>query len=538
MSLDQLNLFFGPQLPPYLDTLGIAFVASAKYTKDNAVAGISAERYVKENYDHIHSFDVIARTDKVDANVFGTTVTGLALSMFINRISVGGSAWVNTTSYGPINPTIDLNASNASTWFLNTLNSKISIVGIYIADNNSWFPIITPGICWRLHNPQPSEPADSWIRKSWNYLQTTYTTAVTGDLSDAVIALCYTIPEQSYLPVSQLPTTSFPGSSAKYRQVIEKAFVVTPNSIKVNFPVTAVSGIQINGSSTFAGFYDGNRSDTYIVKFDDTGAITLNSNLAATDNVVVTYYTNSDFYIYTGYRNATGMWFPLDLNPEYGHFTGDWEYSSIRPSLDCLSEQITIYLQPTALCFPSVSYNEGAQQASIGLYFDSAFNYGETHFVRHIIRPGVESINPRQGDSPINTYGHAILGRNYFDEGRQYKDDTYSNKIPSMMPLGKFILSAPLSRQAAVIADIRQRGGGVPLDYNLQAINTQNEGVDTLRGYFDLGVWAGKGVQKYGVVEFAIDTSVLLNFTEAEIDAIIQSQVPPGIDYVINYTSV
>lgn len=538
---DQLNLFFGPQIPQNLDCLGIAFISGATYNKDNSVAGISAERYVKENYDHVELFDVISRSSLIDANVFGSSVTGLNVSMNIPQIVFNGTVFASSYTANS-STTPDLNSSNSSTWLLRTLNSTIKVLGVHVADNGSWYPIIQPGVCWRLHTGQSNEPQDSWIRASWSNIHSSIgDSTITSDVSGQVFALCYSIPENQYAAVSSVSAytlTKFPYNSYNYRTVIETALVANPSTLKVNFSICSVSSIYVNGISVYSGFFDGSLPDTYLASIEDDGSITLNSNLSSTDVVVVTYNTLSDFYVYTGYRSNENVWYPLDLNPEYGHFTGDWEYGVIRQSLDCLNEQVTIYLQPSSLVYPYVRLSADESFADIKLYFDSAFNYGETHFVRHIIRPGREQINPRQGDSPVNTYGHAIFGRNYYDEGQLYNDDTYSDKIPSMMPIGKFILSAPLARQASMVVDVRQRGGGVPLDYQFQAVDTQNEGVDTLRGYYDLGIWSGKGIQKYGIVEFRIDPSVLNNFTQQEINSVIESQLPPGTDYVVNYTTV
>ena len=116
-----------------------------------------------------------------------------------------------------------------------------------------------------------------------------------------------------------------------------------------------------------------------------------------------------------------------------------------------------------------------------------------------------------------------------------------------MLPLGKFVLAAPASINSTSIADIRNRGGGVPEDYSYTAIDTNTDGIDTLKGFWDQGIWEGEVVKEGGVVEVKIDPSLLKDseddpdpttFTYSQIYEIVKSQMPPGIEFEIIFDTV
>jgi hypothetical protein len=127
---------------------------------------------------------------------------------------------------------------------------------------------------------------------------------------------------------------------------------------------------------------------------------------------------------------------------------------------------------------------------------------------------------------------------NHYDEGVYFPDDVFDPNRPSSMPLGRIVLAAPVASNSVSIADIRQRGGGVPEEFPMSAVNAEEDGLDRLRMHWDMGIWEGKAIKEGGVIEIRIDPSVLDTFTTAEIERRVQSEIPPGVDYEIKYVAI
>jgi hypothetical protein len=246
--------------------------------------------------------------------------------------------------------------------------------------------------------------------------------------------------------------------------------------------------------------------------------------------------------VYSGYRDYNDIWYTLDVNPEWGHWTADPRVNELRPSADTLLEQVTMYLLPTAYMIVKATKAEEGDDPSYGgtvdIRFVSAFNYGETHFVRHKVG-GVadEALIERVSNGSVNTWGYANFGVNRYDEAVQTADDVFDSKQPYIMPLGRLALTAPASINSISVADVRQRGGGLPEDFPMVAVTAQEDGLDRLRGFFDLGNWDGKVVKEGGSIEVQIDSSALDTFDPTEVYEIVRAAVPPGIAFQIVYKS-
>ena len=115
-----------------------------------------------------------------------------------------------------------------------------------------------------------------------------------------------------------------------------------------------------------------------------------------------------------------------------------------------------------------------------------------------------------------------------------------------MMPLGNVLLSAPAGLGSVIVADIRQRGGGIPPNFPLASIATE-QGVQLISSFYDLGLWLGTPVTQGGVAQININRAVLTTdpnninpalFTATEINQIVQSQITPGIDFNIVYVDM
>jgi hypothetical protein len=262
--------------------------------------------------------------------------------------------------------------------------------------------------------------------------------------------------------------------------------------------------------------------------------IEIKESLAPSDQVELEFKSLTDFYTYSGYREGlNGTWYTFDVNPEYGHYIADPQTETLVLSSDCLLQQITLYAIPSA--YIKITYGIEGDNTRITLNFISAFSWNETHFVRHILGQNEEDIQVRQQDGPTNTWGHAVLNRNFYGEATSFPDDIFSLQIPSMMPLGKIVMAAPASINSVQVADCRERGGGVPIDYPLQAFNTNASGLDYLRGFLDLGNWSGAVVNEGGVVEIHLNSEVLNTQTADQIQELVDSHMLPGVSAEIIY---
>ncbi len=527
--MNELNLIFGPKLPPQLETVGLAFIAAPTMQPDSAIGLLSAERYAKENYDHLQD----------DLGIFSEGVPDRDLNIQVTIPSVGGIT--NPSALGGF-----VNSGNVplvtSEWSFPVINSAIRVAGIHISKAGTWSPIVQPGNVWRTYTLVSSgiEPATSWLRK-----------AIPEDGKDHKVVLIYAIPEYRYGSTSS-SSVRFPPTPAKFKTMKELGSPTGPHKITYAGDIDVLQEIKVNGTVEFSGTYTGVESETYVKDLNKTlKTIDVAKSTNPDDYVELTYLSYCDYYIYTGYRSASGDWFPFDANPEYGHIIGDDQQSTYRQSSDCLLEQVTLYSIPSAMMeyvYVETTSNTGMVLGTLQLKFYRAVDYGETHFVRHLVLGNdTEQISARDEGTVINTWGYATFGRNFYDELNVSANDVFSTRVPSMIPLGRLVLAAPASKNAVAVADIRERGGGVPIDFPMVAVETQTDGLDKLRSFLDMGIWEGKAIKEGGVIEIEIDISLLKTdpedtdpntFLASEIYEIVKTHIPPGIDFEIRYVSM
>lgn len=525
MALNSLNLIFGPSMPPELEAVGLAFIAAPTFSPDSAIASLSADRYAKQNYDH--------KDD--DLEVFTLGSLGSTLNVAFNI----------PAPTGILNAGNDGEASNISavtltdtTWNFPVLDKAIRVEGIHITKADTWCPIVLPGNIWRPGYTLVAsglEPATSWLRK-----------AIPDDGEDHQLILIYAVPEYRYAVESSGGITFPPTGSFKEMQ--ETVAALEPQKISYLGKLDILTEIVINGTTKFSGTFYEAESDTFVRAINkDLKQILLKDTVSPDDHIQIKYKSYNDYYVYSGYRDASGVWWPFDANPEYGHIIGDDQSGTNILSSDALLNQITLYAIPSAaiemVFVPDPS--SGSNLGTLNLKFYRACDYEETHFVRHIISNELtEAIDTRDGKTVINTWGYATFGRNYYDENNTLGGDIFNSIVPSMIPLGRFVLSAPASVKSVSIADIRQRGGGVPEDFTFTGVQADSDGLNKLRGFYDLGIWLGKAVKEGGVLEVQIDSSLLKTdendtnpdtFLASEIYEIVRSTVCPGIDFEIRF---
>lgn len=521
--MNALNLFFGPKLPVELDLVGLTFIAAPMLHPDSAVASLSAERYAKENYPHIdYNWELIQ-----DIQI-GSTID---LSLFIPAVKNSLFTTDDTANYSSVG---NISVTVGDTfWSPKILNNPIKVLGINITPANTWQPIIKPGTVWRKYTVPSTEPTDSWLRAS-------------GLVEEDTVILIYTVPETRY----NTTTGTHPDypSTVQYKTVKELPAITSPNTLKYTQNLEILTEVRVNGTLPYTDtlYFTGTETHSLIKSIDKISkTITLTKSLGPDEYVEITYLAYNDYYNYSGFRDKNGQWYAFDSNPEYGHLITDDSTHQLRPASDVLLEQITIYALPSAyLKVEQDPFTDGRYVMT----FVRAINYDETHFVRHLISgERTENIGSRFGGSTASTWGYAISGRNYYDEVGTFYSDIFSEEIPSMLPLGKFVLAAPASINSTSIADIRNRGGGIPEDYSYTAIDTNTDGIDTLKGFWDQGIWEGEVVKEGGVVEVKIDPSLLKSdeddpdpttFTYSQIYEIVKSQMPPGIEFEIIFDTV
>lgn len=523
------NFLFGPTIPPQFEAVGLSFFVAPNLQPSFAVGNLSADRYFRSNFDHLDrelSFwpqGEVGRT--VDVSIESPTINGLTNPNAYGSYSISG---VHTFVEEQL--------------FVNALNVAIQFKGINVTKSDSWYPIIQPGLVWRTYTySASSEPATSWL-----------STALAGYLDTPVI-LIYSVPETRYGSESYGASIPFPrGSKVSYKTVTEYATVSSPSVLNYVGDINILRKITVNGTIVFnSNFYPGVVS-TYIKSVNsETKTITLYASLNPDDLVELEYYTYKDFYVYSGFRTSDGEWYPFDANPTYGHYIRDDSTDEYLQSSDALLERITLYVIPSAVLVPTFVPSTDAGSGSIGslsLTYFRAVDYGETHFVRHTVRgENDETIDTRDGASTINTWGFAVANRNYYDEDTT-AEDVFSNRIPTMLPIGRIILGAPVSVNAVSNVDARARGGGIDPAFPLDSLATRtDDSLDSLRGFWDLGIWEGKAIKEGGVIEIRIDSSKLktdpndsdpTKFTHAEIVEHVKNWMAPGIDFEIVYEAM
>jgi len=520
MNSNKTYLRFGAAPTNTKDAVGIAFISSPPMQPDYSVSLLDTYKFAKENVSGLREYTLsnAFASDKIKVQVVydGTTL--------LNSTSGLGS-WTLSDALRQIK------LKNTS-FVLTAHNTQIKLTGIKETESGSWGIGVTPGVVFRSYTLPEYEESDVWYR------------SIPELAGEAGIGkqclLIYSVPESTYFPRHTITNQDFPGNTAAYNLVKEKATATGPNTITYNKAIAKLLSITINGTVK----YNSDNLDYLKSLNQNLNTIEVKGSVDPDDDIVLEYYTFSEEYVYLGYRNKNkNAFFSFDANPEYGHYTGDATYDTLRPTSDCLIEQITIYAIPSAVATFTVSAptdDSGLPLLTINFY--SAFSYGESHFIRHAVGVQLEEIIPRLSDGPPNTYGFALLGRNYYDESSVPKRDIFSRSIPCMLPLGRAILKAPLNASIIKTADIRVRGGGIPEDFDFTLLRSEPDAIETLKGYYDLGNWDGQAIQEGGVVRITVDPSNLVenggNCTEQEISEIVRQRIPPGISWELVFEEV
>lgn len=509
------NLYYYPVIESE-GTLPIGFFSPPKITPDNSLAILSTERYVIQNQSEFYTYlyspsglNVIQANSSVEYS--GTVIN----SEVVGGFSIGSNS---------------LNIKDGSVEF-NWLNSPITFVGVNQSQDEGFHPLISTGMVWRFHQVSENEPEWSWLKKA-------------GLQAGEEVFLGYSVPEAFYDSTNITDPTNF--HTSRTTTWVEDISPIGPHLLKFTRNLKYLNSITINGTeySENIPYYE---SSSLVRSIDlDSKIITLKRSLDPTDKVTINYEVYTDLYKYTGYKfvdeNNDISWKTLDLNPSYGREIADQVTESIKPASVALFNQVLLYLIPVCFCKLQFSSTGPADSAILNgtLTFDSAFNYNETHFVRHYIGETNEVFDTSLGLSSsdfYNYWGITPFGQASYDEigPGLLVDDIFSNFLPSMMPIGKILLAGPGAITSINSVDLRRRGGGIPENYSIPALKgSGNE--DNLRNLWDFGNWPGKLYHTGGSFTVTLAKSILDTHTQEEIEKLVDFYTPPGVNAIIEYT--
>lgn len=509
------NLYYFPTVDSS-NAFPIGFFSPPKLTPDNSLAILSTERYVTQNQSDIYTYTY---------SPSGLTVVEANASLEFPGTTIGSD-----TVGGFSIPSGPLDVQSGDVQF-SWLNSPIVFLGVDAAQNNSFNPVISTGMVWRFYQVSNNEPEWSWLRKA-------------GLQAGDEVFLGYSVPEAYYGSSDITDASEF--DTCKTSTWIEDTHPSGPHTIKFTRPLKYLNSITINGTvNTVNVGVDG---QTSLVRGIDpvSNTITLRRTLDPNDKITLNYEVYTEFYRYSGYKYVDAdynvTWQPCDLNPGYGREISDQVTGTVKPSSVGLFNQVLIYLIPVCFCKLNFTSAGTADSATLNgsLTFDSAFNYQETHFVRHYIGETNEVFDEDLGfsyDDFWNYWGVAPFGQSEYDESGtgQLVDDVFSTFLPSMMPIGKILLGGPGSIESVKSVDIRPRGGGVPETYSIPAL--QGTGYeDELRNLWDFGNWPGKLYHEGGSFTVGMDKSILDTYTQQQVEELVAFYTPPGVKAIIEYT--
>ena len=527
-----LNYYFGPSIPN-IPNVPVSFITSTPLSVPNTLSVFSSDRYCPENYSFLNNNLTVIKDIpsgkklhvKWSSSSLGTSNTIFPSGVTLDSLNLVGDILPTGDTWGPV-----------------VLNDSISVKYVLQTEAGSWLPVIKQGVVWRKFKYNANLTGDPcWINNI---------NLVDGE--DCI--LIYSVPEVMYQPRQYVTDTTFPNTT--YQSVSTKrtevCSVVQDQTISYLGYIQGIYEIKINNTSVFSNGTPVVISAVSIVDSNDLDQRTIKLKgieLFPEDLVTITYATPNDNYVYSGFQTPAITWKCLDLNPEFGHWCQDYNSGTYIDTKQALLQMVNIFAAPTAIVRYQINYRDNTDPvfADIDFKVYSAFDLGETHFIRHLLSSERSEIIPsREGAGSHSTYGTAVLGRNYYDEFNSNVSDTYSTRVPSMLPIAKF--TSTLSQDSANLQtwDIRRRGGGIPDNFNFDSIATQQDGLDTLRSYFDLGIWEGNIIQKGGSVTIQIDPSILKTTTDSnpntflasEIDEIVSKNILVGLSYEIIYTTV
>ena len=520
-----MDFYFGPTLPNTA-CVPISYINNSPVNVSTTLAFFSSDRYCPENYSFLNT----------NLTVIEDIPKGKKLNVTWSTGTLGTLNTIFPTTLDSVNLVGEITPASDS-WGPEVLNESILVKYVQQTEAGSWLPVIKQGNIWRKFNYSTTNGEPVWLNDI-------------GLTEGESVILIYTVPEVQYQPrlLASDPNFTQSSSLSTSTQRVEICSIIQDSTIAYLGYVQGIYEIKINDVVKFTSGSPVSPSNVSIIDTVDYDLRTLKLKgitLQPSDVVKIKYTTPNDNFVYSGFQTPSLGWRSLDLNPEYGHWISDYNSLTLVDSKAALNQMVNVFAVPTSVIRYTINQRPNTDPifADINFTIYSAFDLGETHFIRHMISSErSEIITNRDGAGLHSTYGYSVLGRNYYDEFNSNLSDVYSTKVPCMLPIAKFTSTLSQSSTRLSVNDIRTRGGGIPDNFNYDAIATETEGIDTLRSYFDLGTWEGNITQVGGSVIIKIDPTVLKTnplstdpntFLASEIDEIIQKNIMPGIRYEV-----
>jgi hypothetical protein len=171
--------------------------------------------------------------------------------------------------------------------------------------------------------------------------------------------------------------------------------------------------------------------------------------------------------------------------------------------------------------------------------FYSALNYGETHFLRY--RLGAQDDEAIGEDEPVgsssvhqDTWGFGFFGKAKYRE-QDSTEPSWLRSYPSAISLGRLMAAPPLSVNTIRRADTRLRGGGITASVLEFYAHSGSALVDSLAGFWDLGLWDGPPTKDGGSVQVTLPASLRERYSDEQIRALVLKRIPPGVELHLTF---
>jgi hypothetical protein len=445
------------------------------------------------------------------------------------------------------------------------ISSKMNIVEPVADETDAWHVRITDGLfriktkyTTSIHTTTAS--SQCWLDKA---------ATEEGWVVGQDIVLIYTIPEitaQPYLSDTIGNVFTDYGTLTDYGlkglPIVDEvaAFVDDFNIATNNGKLYEVSSIKVNTQELLV------TPVTYLTQvLPETiqnidwanGIIKLKTSIDIQDTVEVSYKYTQDSYIFRGYYDdVLQKYCDLDLNPSYGH-----TYDNGKESRNLLASVVYIFLLPSA-AYAYSPVASGNLKLKTGLRYTNQFvrwESGPAITLDAIRASGVTDNTTGEEDLPFSVFGKAIYDKNKFvstfptDSSMIFNEDGSVGenlqaggvgsltRYPFAIVLAKLYVSPNGTIETVRVVDTRTRGGGVPEDAEIRRLKLSGTQLQELSSYFDISTWDGEPAMLNGVIvvevpkEILTGTAGLKKFTEAEVQAIVDSHVAAGVKGIVRY---
>jgi len=446
-----------------------------------------------------------------------------------------------------------------------TLTSPMDALDPIEDETGAWHVVIRDGI-FKVHTKYTSTiyaSADSgkcWVDK---------VAAEEGWAVGTDIGLIYSIPESVTLPYLTGSVASIFNEYGSLTEYGLRGLPITNEQPQVldSFRIKTyknklyqIDSIKINDKELLNSPIDSieNSSPDAVKGVDyENGIVEFTTSIDPADVIEISYRYSQKDYIFRGYYDETlGRYCDLNLNPSYGH-----TYDNGRDTVELLSSVVYIFLLPSAVyLYDSIA--SGVIKIRTGLKWTNQFvrwESGPAITLEATYASGIGTGTIDDRELALSIYGKARYDKNKFmqtftaDSPTVFKEDgTLGSNVhaggvgslvkwPLALVLAKLYVSPNGTVETVKMIDTRRRGGGVAEDAQLRKIRLTGDQLQAMKGYFDLSTWDGEPAMLNGVIvvelpKGLLDATVgLKEFTEEEIQEIVDSHVAAGVKAIVRY---